>query len=115
MVYKRLADLLSIAGTTDPVEVVGRYRRSPAVPVAPGTSPYAAWVDLEDNGAVLIGRFGTKECQRSPVELEELDGHEVQVVGVFLRTVPWQGAGPPPGIWTGGGPQLVDLTCIERT
>jgi hypothetical protein len=111
MGYRSVEELMVLtAGSL--IEVEGRYELYSPGPGHSSGTPETARVAFANDG-VLIGRFGTPEHIRPKEERERLVGKMVRVVGSFLPTAPWPHAGPPPGIWSGGGPQIAEVQSID--
>jgi hypothetical protein len=89
------------------VEIEGRYETFRDFPPPPGP-PRTVKVML-DGGGVLIGRYQDPESVRPLDEIDRHDGGRVRIAGRYYRTRAWPHPGPPPGIWHGGGSQLVDV------
>jgi hypothetical protein len=106
-VITRFEDLVGVPDGQR-VEVEGRYEAYAQFPAPPGP-PRTARVVL-GGGGVLVGGYLDPESVRPAEEIERLDGAIVRIAGRFLRTREWPNPDAPmPGIWTGGGPQLVDV------
>jgi hypothetical protein len=95
------------------VEVQGRYERWNPDLAPPGSVPLSARVVLVGGGGVLIGRYADAECRRADDELATLAGAIVRVSGTYFNGRAFPGPGPPPGLWTGGGSQIVDVGRVE--
>jgi hypothetical protein len=104
-------DQLGGVAEGEAVEIVGRYERWNPDLAPPGERPVSARVVLADGIGILIGRY--RESRRPDEELEQLAGAVVRVAGRFSRGRDYPGPGPMPGLWTGGGPQIVDLARVE--
>jgi hypothetical protein len=103
-----------LRGTADgqEVEIVGRYERWNPDLAPPGQVPVSARVVLDDGIGVLIGRYREPESRRPDDELDRLAGARVRVAGRFSNGRAF-GPGPMPGLWTGGGPQIVEVGQVE--
>ncbi len=112
----RVTHIDELARITDGahVEVEGRYERWNPNLAPPGEIPVSARVVLAGGGGgILIGGYLDAESRRPDGELAHLSGAIVRVVGTYLATRPFPGPGPMPGLWTGGGPQLVNVQSID--
>lgn len=95
------------------VEIAGRYERWSPDLAPPGQVPVSARVVLDDGIGVLIGRYREPESRRPDDELVRLAGARVRVAGRFSSGRAFPGPGPMPGLWTGGGPQIVEVERVE--
>ena len=95
------------------IEVQGRYERWNPDLAPRGSVPVSARVVLEGGGGVLIGRYGDAECRRPDDELDRFAGAAVRASGTYFKSREYPGSGPPPGLWTGGGSQIVDVGSVE--
>jgi hypothetical protein len=106
-------DLLHGVADGQEVEIAGRYERWSPDLAAPGQVPVTARVVLDDGIGVLIGRYREPESRRPDDELVRLTGARVRVAGRFSSGRGFPGPGPMPGLWTGGGPQIVEVALVE--
>lgn len=107
-------DELARIADGEKVEVEGRYERWNPNLGPPGEIPVSARViPAGGGGGLLIGGYLDPESRRPDGELARLSGAIVRVVGTYLATRAFPGPGPMPGLWTGGGPQLVNVASIE--
>jgi hypothetical protein len=95
------------------VEVEGRYEPCQLEMRPPGEEIVTVQVVLADGYRLLIGAYRTPECVRPAQERGALAGKRVRVVGTFRHTAPWPEGAPVPGLWTGGGPQIVTIQRLE--
>ncbi len=92
------------------VVLEGRYEPAHVEMRPPSEVPTTVVVVLADGFRVLLGRYGSEECVRPAEERARLAGTTVRVSGELHPTLAYPHAGPPPGQWTGGGPQLHDIS-----
>lgn len=84
----------------------GRYEPAHVEMRPPGEEPTTVVIVLDDGARVLLGEYRSEECVRTIEERERLKGTTVKVSGEFHPSAPYPHPGPPPGLWSGGGPQI---------
>ncbi len=88
------------------VVVQGRYEPAHVDMRPPGEEPVTVVLVLSDGMRVLLGEYQSDECVRPAEERTRLAGTMVKVAGEYHPTAPYPHSGPPPAMWTGGGPQI---------
>lgn len=92
------------------VVIRGRYEPAHVEMRPPGEQPTTVVLVLEDDMRVLLGEYRSEECVRSAEERARFAGETVNVAGEFHPTAPYPHPGAPPAMWTGGGPQLHNVS-----